>query len=235
MNATKKREETPKRLRKKTEPPASPESPTDSASVLRKPATASVELETYNFWGYDRPNAWRCIDKGGPPQFTSNVYAKPNACDTDPAYAKFDDGQEYELDTLTVGALKSQGTSAGRPNNQTFTGSMKDGTKVVVTEKWLNHGERGHVLLLGGKQRLQISWKHIDQNESNSMMIQYAKKCCQGTPIEKLKEMRNHAMAKLGVGGKQGAGKKPAACADSMKRPAAADVPGEQPARKKKK
>eukprot|EP00959_Pyramimonas_sp_CCMP1952_P183751 3842241-Pyramimonas_sp.AAC.1 len=111
--------------------------------------------------------AWRCRS-GRRPETTDDIFVVDGASDTDMAWARWTDGVELELDSLSVAAWRSTHVEqAAKRVLIRWTGTIKKtGEKIIVTEKMLASKPaelRGTIVKIDGRQRIQVRYDVMDQ------------------------------------------------------------------------
>eukprot|EP00959_Pyramimonas_sp_CCMP1952_P396834 8314729-Pyramimonas_sp.AAC.1 len=68
-------------------------------------------------------------------------------------HAKWEDGMDAELHTLTADDWKSRGSRTTKAKPRHWMGELNDGTKVEVKHKLLDRGSPGAIIAVGGSQK----------------------------------------------------------------------------------
>ena len=207
---------------------ATPSAASAAGSVSRSLAAVSkIEVEKVT---YDSSQgiAFRKVKGTKPLEPTTNIFAKPNAKGHHFMQAKWGDGYQSELTTLTVAAWNGRRESAGKPKKslKLFDEKLGDHGRVVAERKLLDNDNPGVVIKVNGSQKMQLSFKYVPQHDAEANAIAWAKAVVKGkivNPDYELKAKKAKLEESFGVN--SGAKKRPAGTGGGggalKKRPAA--------------
>ena len=114
------------------------------------------------------------------PEPTDVIYTKPKCTF---AFARWDDGYEHELDSLTAAAWNGQDAAAADNDNSEkgpVYSAMFGSIKIGVFRKMLDKNNPGMVIKFDNSQKLQMAYKVLPEQECGQWMTQVAKDICSG-------------------------------------------------------